>query len=103
MTCRDGSGIAAVAHFGLDRQEEQFIIWAVARATRCAGQNYGTATLEMILGMLRGARRSMGLDCGAFAWVHPQNQPSKHMLHEVGFEHIGDEDGYQGWVHDLAI
>lgn len=103
MTYRDDAGIGAVAHFGLDPHGEHFIIRAIAQASRCAGNNYGTATLEFVVGVLRGVRRSLTVDFGAFARVHSQNHPGKLMLREVGFCRVVDQDSYEVWAHDLSV
>lgn len=101
MVGRDDEGIAVVASLGFDSREEQFTIHVVARALRCAGLGYGRAAIEKALIVYAAHKKLHGLDCGVFARIHPDNEPSKAAFSEFGFARLGVYDGLEIWVRDV--
>lgn len=100
---RDPVGIAAVIHYGLDDEKEQFIILAVARAERCASAGYGRVALVNTINHLTFLKLVDGRDCGVFTRVDPRNRSSQRMFEQAGFLNLGGDNHYETWVHALPL
>jgi RimJ/RimL family protein N-acetyltransferase len=99
----DAEGIAAVAHLGFDLDHRDFMIYAVARAVRCAGLGYGRAAVQVALDICQATKTEQRLDARVYAKVHRQNMASLSVLAGFDFEYVRVfGDGYELWVRELA-
>lgn len=55
----------------------------------------------MALHVMELTKQQLGLDCGAFAYVHPRNDASRAAMQAAGFEFLNMYDDYEGWVRDI--
>jgi RimJ/RimL family protein N-acetyltransferase len=98
----DAQGIAAAAHVGFDLAGEDFIIFAVARARRCARMGYGAEAIQVALAACLETKQGRDLNALAYGRVHPHNEASRAMMSSAGFIDTGERDGiYEVWVHAL--
>jgi L-amino acid N-acyltransferase YncA len=98
----DDHGIAAIVHLGVDNEDEDFIIFAVARAQRCAGQGLGREGMRIALDICRATNANRGLHAQVIGRIDPRNVASKGMAEAVGFVYSGFMvDGYEVWSYRL--
>ena len=97
----ENSEVAVASYIAFDRQEGDLRVLAIATALSHRGVGLGSAALDMSMATFHDTRRAYDLDCGAFAYIHPDNVSSRALFASRGWEMLGVYDDYEGWGHDL--
>lgn len=98
---QDGKGdLAAVTRLSFDSEGEQLLVLAVAVRVDLRGRGLGREALATGLTVLHQTKRSNEMDCGIWAKIHQNNEPSKRLFSSFGFESLGAFEGsaLESWV-----
>ncbi|MFF2275983.1 GNAT family N-acetyltransferase [Agromyces sp. NPDC058126] len=96
----DAGDLAAVTRVSFDSDGEQLMVLAVAVRVDLRGQGIGNEALEAGLTTLHRTKADNGMDCGIWARIHQDNEPSKRLFARFGFESLGAVEGsaLESWV-----
>ena len=92
--------VGAVSYFGLDEDERDWVIFAIARAHRLRGQGAGRSAIQSTLKEIRRQSPEGGPERSVIARIHPANDASRRAFKDEGFDFVDLQGGLELWGRD---